>query len=177
MLLSSDTTNSTPRSFDWAVLPSNRAASTGSLTAETTWSVSVWASSNSAVAKSTASSARPSSISETTVCRRFAASWACDRRACVKPRSESNSPISDWSSVTSRSVTTVPRRSPPDTGEVFTTSTRDAVRCTSSTRGSEDSSAPVSGAGRPRLATDRPTASPVTPSSSRPPSFISATRY
>ncbi|MEU0344950.1 hypothetical protein ABZ092_39975, partial [Streptomyces bobili] len=34
-------------------------------------------------------------------------------------------------------------------GEGFTATTRSAVRCTSSTRGSEDSRAPVSGAGRP----------------------------
>ena len=58
----------------------------------TTWSVSACASSSSAVAKSTASSARPSSISETTVCSRFAASCACERSAWVKPRSESSSP-------------------------------------------------------------------------------------
>lgn len=176
MPLSSETTSSTPRSFAWAALPSSSAARTGSLTAETTSSVRACASSSSAVAKSTASSARPSSISETIVCSRFAASCACERRAWVKPRSESNSPVSDWSSVTSRNVTTVPRRSPPDTGEVFTTRTRVSVRCTSSTRDSADSSAPVSGAGSPRSATEWPTTSSVTPSSSRPPSFISATR-
>ena len=52
----------------------------------TTWSVSACASSSSAVANSTASSARPSSISETTVCSRLAASCACERSASVKPR-------------------------------------------------------------------------------------------
>lgn len=175
MALSWDTTSSTPRSLACAALPSSSAARTGSLTAATTWSVSVWASSSSAVAKSTASSARSSSMSDTTVWRRFAASCACERSARVKPRSESNSPIRDWSSVTSRKVTTVPRRSPPETGEVFTTSTRSAVRWTSSTRGSAESSAPVSGAGSPSSATERPTTSPLTPSSSRPPSLISAT--
>ncbi len=177
MPLSSLTTSSTPRSLASAALPSSSAASTGSLTAATTWSVSSWASSSSAVAKSTASSARPSSISETTVCSRLAASCACERSASVKPRSESSSPIRDCNSVTSRRVTTVPRRSPPETGEVFTASTRSAVRWISSTRGCDDSSAPVSGAGSPSSATDRPTTSPRTPSSSRPPSLMSATRY
>lgn len=175
--LSWDTTSSTPRSLACAVLPSSSAASTGSLTAATTWSVRACASSSSAVANSTASSARPSSISETTVCSRFAASCAWERSAWVNPRSEFSSPVSDCNSVTSRSVTTVPRRSPPETGEVFTTSTRSAARCTSSTRGSEASSAPVSCEGSPRSATEAPTTSPRTPSSSRPPSLMSATRY
>ena len=74
--LSSASTSSTPRSFACAALPSSSAASTGSSTAPTTWSVRAWASSSSAVANSTASGTRPSSISETTVCSRLAASWA-----------------------------------------------------------------------------------------------------
>ncbi len=173
--LSSASTSSTPRSWACAALPSSRAASTGSATAPTTRSVRTWASSSSAVAKSTASSTRPSSISETTVCSRFAASCACERSAWVKPRSESSSPDSACSSVWSRRVTTVPRRSPPTTGLVLTTMTRSAVRWTSSTRGSEARSAPVSGAGRASSSTRRPTEPGASPSSSLPASLIRAT--
>ncbi|MGK5449069.1 hypothetical protein [Streptomyces radiopugnans] len=129
------------------------------------------------MANSTASRSRPSSIRETTVCSRLAASCACERSASAKPRTESSSPVSAWSSVWSRRVTTVPRRSRAETGEVFTTITLSPVRWTSSTRGSEASSAPVSGAGSPSSATPSPTTSrPVRPSSSRAPSLIRATR-
>ncbi len=61
------------------VLPSSSAATTGSPTAPTTRSVSSWATWSSSVANSTASSARPISISDTTVCSRLAASWVWER--------------------------------------------------------------------------------------------------
>lgn len=174
--LSSVRTSSTPRSLAWAALPRSSAASTGSPTASTTRSVRAWASSSSAVANSTASVTRPSSMSETTVCSRLAASCACERSASVNPRSESNSPESAWSSVRSRRVATVPRRSPPTTGRVLTTRTRSAVRCVSSTRGPEDSRAPVSVAGRPSSAAGLPTTPSSRPSSSRAPSLMRAIR-
>ena len=102
------TTRSMPRSAASAVLPSSRAARTGSWTAPTTWSVSTCASLSSSVAKSTACSARPISIRDTTVCSRLAASWFCARSDSVSPRTRSSSPVTAWSSVRSRSVTTAP---------------------------------------------------------------------
>ncbi len=173
--LSSVRLNSTPRSAAWAALPSSSAANTGSLTAATTRSVSCWASSSSAVANSTACSWRPSSISETTACSRLAASCACAPSASVKPRTESNSPLSACSSVWSRRVTTRPR--PVPMVDVLSTTTRSAVRCTSSRTGSRPSTAATSASGRPRSATARPSTSPARPSSSRAASLHSTTRY
>ena len=102
----------TPRSEASADLPSSSAATTGSATAPTTWSVSIWATWSSPVTNSTACSGRPISMRDTTVWRRLAASWVCARSDSVRPRTTSSSPVSDLSSVWSRSVTTAPTSRP-----------------------------------------------------------------
>ena len=97
--------------------PSCRAAApraTGSPTAPTTWSVEQLGDLRAPRSRSsTASSARPISISETTVCSRLAASWFCERSDSVRPRTTSSSPVTDRSSVWSRRVTTAPTSRPP----------------------------------------------------------------
>ena len=81
------------------------------------------------MAKSTASSVRPISISDTTVCSRFAASWFCERSDSVRPRTTSSSPVTACRSVWSRRVTTAPTSRPAQVaGEALTTSTCSSVR-------------------------------------------------
>ena len=67
---------------------------------------------NAAVAKSTASCPRPSSMSETVVCSRLSASCAWARNESVRPRTMSSSPVTACSSVWSRRVTTAPTSRP-----------------------------------------------------------------
>ncbi|MFB9767157.1 hypothetical protein ACFFOS_22460 [Nocardioides kongjuensis] len=120
---------SMPRSAPSAVLPSSSAASTGSSTAPTTWSVSSWATCSSDVANSTASSGRPISMRDTTVCSRLADSWFCERSDSVRRRTTSSSPVTERSSVWSRSVTTDPTSRPSQrAGAADTTSIRSPAR-------------------------------------------------
>ena len=87
----------------------------------------------SSVAKSSASSVRPISTSDTTVCSRLAASWFCERSDSASPRTVSSSPATAWISVWSRSVTTRPTSRPCHrAGAVFTTSTASSSRWISS---------------------------------------------
>ena len=159
MRLSSASTSSTPRSFACAALPSSSAASTGSPTAPTTWSVRAWASSSSAVANSTAS-VRPAQLDQRDhgvqpVGRlvRLGAQRLGEAALGVQLAGQRLElgvvAQGDHRAAAARRRTT---------GRVFTTTTRSAVRCTSSTRGSAASSAPVSGVGSPSSATQRPTA-------------------
>ena len=106
------TVSEMPRSAASADLPSSSAATTGSPTAPTTRSVSIWATFSSSVTKSIASSVRPISMRETTVCSRLAASWVCARSDSVRPRTMSSSPVTACSSVWSRRVTTAPTSLP-----------------------------------------------------------------
>ena len=77
----------------------------------------------------TASSGRPISIRETTVCSRLAASWVCARSDSVRLRTTSSSPVTDCSSVWSRRVTTAPTDRPSQAaGAELTTSARSPAR-------------------------------------------------
>ena len=81
------------------------------------------------MAKSTASSGRPISIRDTTVCSRFAASWFWERSDSVSCRTTSSSPVTDRSSVWSRRLTTEPTSRPSQrAGAVETTSIRSPAR-------------------------------------------------
>ena len=111
-------------------------------TPPTTRSVSCWVTASSVVAKVSACSARPSSISETTVCSWLADSCACALSASAKPRIVFSSLTSARSSVWSRTVTTVPSRRPSQRAAAWLTTTiRSSVRKISSARSTPASSA------------------------------------
>ena len=167
-----------PRSAASAVLPSSSAATTGSPTAPTTRSVRRWATSSSSVAKSTASSGRPISISDTTVCSRLAASWVCERSDSVRPRTTSSSPVTDRSSVWSRrrdhgaDVAALPGGGRRADHQHALAGDVDVVGLGGPARARP----PTSPGGRPRSSSGRPTTSSGRSSSRRASSLTSCTR-
>ena len=125
----------TPRSCAVADLPSSSAASTGASTASTTRSVSCWADASSAVAKSTASCPRPSSMQRH---RRVQAVAGLVRLGPQRLGEGAHAGPAHRSAPAARCGRAAsPRRRPScrtcSAGAWFTTSTRPPLTCTSST--------------------------------------------